>query len=88
MENVSVNKKRFVGTVVSAATEKTCVVEVKDRVRHPIYQKYFTRTKRFMAHDAADTCAVGDVVRIVESRPLSKRKRWAVEQITEKFSQD
>jgi small subunit ribosomal protein S17 len=72
------------GTVVSAAADKTCVVEVKVRKPHPIYGKMMTRTKKFHAHDEANSAGVGDVVTIMESRPLSKLKRWRLVDVVEK----
>jgi small subunit ribosomal protein S17 len=66
------------GVVVSDAADKTVVVRVDRRVQHPMYKKYVVRSKKFMAHDEANRFKVGDVVRIRECRPLSKRKRWEV----------
>ena len=66
------------GTVVSDKNDKTVVVLVARRIRHPVYKKYITRTKRFAAHDPQNTYKVGDIVRIRECRPLSKSKRWEV----------
>lgn len=77
-------KKRFVGTVVSIAGRKSVVVAVTRRVMHPLYKKYIDRTKRYMAHDERLECQVGDTVQIVESRPLSARKRWRVSKVLEK----
>ena len=74
-------KKRLVGSVVSDKMDKTVVVRVERLVRHPRYGKVLRRAKKYKAHDAANECRVGDVVRIVESRPLSREKRWAVEEI-------
>lgn len=64
------------GTVVSDAAEKTIVVKVERRVRHPVYKKFITRSKKYMAHDEGNSAKAGDVVRIRECRPLSKRKCW------------
>jgi small subunit ribosomal protein S17 len=69
-------KRVLQGVVVSDKNDKTVVVEVERRVMHPIYKKFIRRTKRYHAHDAANTCKVGDVVRIQECRPISKLKRW------------
>lgn len=69
------------GTVVSDMTEKTVVVAVKTSVRHPLYKKIVRRVRKFMAHDDQLDAHVGDVVRIVESRPMSKRKRWRVAEV-------
>jgi small subunit ribosomal protein S17 len=71
-------RKSRVGRVVSNAPAKTCVVEVTRLVKHPLYGKYVRKRSRFMAHDENDACNVGDKVRIVEMRPLSRRKRWRV----------
>ncbi len=74
-------RKSMVGTVVSNKMDKTVVVIVERLARHPVYKKVIKLRKRFKAHDADNACQVGDVVRIVESRPLSKEKRWVVEEI-------
>lgn len=72
------------GVVVSAAGEKTIVVKVTDRKPHPIYGKMITTSKKFHAHDENNEAGVGDVVRIMETRPLSKTKRWRLVTIIEK----
>lgn len=69
------------GTVVSDKMQKTVVVAVEAHFRHPLYKKTVRRIKRYMAHDEADECRVGDRVRILESRPLSRRKRWRVVEV-------
>ena len=74
-------RKRLVGVVVSDKMDKTVVVRVERTVRHPRYGKVLRRRKKYKAHDDANSCHVGDLVRIVESRPLSREKRWAVEEI-------
>ncbi|MCA8930217.1 MAG: 30S ribosomal protein S17 [Alphaproteobacteria bacterium] len=75
-------KRILQGTVVSDKGDKTIVVRVDRRVTHPVYKKIITRSKKFMAHDEENLYRVGDTVRIEESRPLSKRKRWlAIERI-------
>ena len=66
------------GVVVSHKGDKTIVVMVERRVMHPIYKKFVTRSKKFLAHDESNACKSGDTVRIQESRPISKRKRWVV----------
>lgn len=66
------------GVVVSDACDKTVVVQVERRVKHPIYKKFITRSKKYMAHDEHNTYHAGDTVRIEESRPISKRKHWVV----------
>ena len=72
------------GYVVSNKMNKTVVVTVTTQVKHAAYKKYIRRTKRYMAHDEKSECQVGDLVRIVETRPLSKNKRWRVQAIVEK----
>ncbi len=73
-----------VGRVVSDKMDKTIVVAVDSVRRHPLYHKRVTRTSKFLAHDEQNLCRPGDVVRIEETRPLSKRKRWIVRQIIER----
>ena len=70
-----------VGRVMSCAGNKTVVVKVTRRVQHPLYQRYVNRSKKFHAHDEQNQCRVGDRVRIVETRPLSRRKRWRLQQV-------
>jgi small subunit ribosomal protein S17 len=72
-------RRILVGTVVSDQMDKTVVVRVERLVRDPEYKKYVRRYSRFMAHDEQNTCQVGDRVRIIEHRPISKRKRWKVQ---------
>jgi small subunit ribosomal protein S17 len=72
------------GTVVSDKMEKTVVVAIERRVPHPVYGKMVTKTKRLKAHDEANSAKVGDTVRIVETRPLSKDKRWRLLEIVER----
>jgi small subunit ribosomal protein S17 len=74
-------RKSRTGIVVSDKMEKTCVVAIERRVPHPVYGKMVTRTKRLKAHDEENSAKVGDTVRIVETRPLSKDKRWRVVEI-------
>jgi small subunit ribosomal protein S17 len=76
--------KRREGTVVSAKMTKTVVVKVDRIVEHPLYGKRVRRSVRFMAHDERGECKEGDRVQIIESRPLSKRKRWRVSQVIKK----
>ena len=71
-------KRVMQGVVVSDAAQKTISVRVDRRVMHPIYKKFVTRSKKFLAHDENNEFRAGDVVRIEESRPISKRKRWVV----------
>ncbi len=77
-------RKEFVGIVVSDKMDKTVVVMVERLVKHPLYGKYIRRRKKYMAHDERNECRIGDRVLIVETRPLSKRKRWVVKQIVER----
>lgn len=78
------HRKVRVGTVVSNKMQKSIVVAITRRVPHPKYRKYFTRTTKFMAHDEKQEAQVGDVVKIMETRPLSARKRWRLVEIVEK----
>ena len=78
------SRKTRVGKVVSNKMDKTVVVTVEDRVAHPIYKKIIGRTYRLKAHDELNECGVGDRVRVMETRPLSKDKRWRVVEIVEK----
>lgn len=71
----------MVGVVVSDKMDKTVVVEVARTVRHRLYGKVLRRTSRYMAHDEQSTCRIGDRVEIIESRPLSRHKRWAVKRV-------
>jgi len=77
-------RKTRVGTVVSDKMDKTVVVAVVDSVKHPLYKKIVKRTVKFKAHDEQNACGVGDKVEIMETRPLSKDKRWRVVEIIEK----
>ena len=76
-------KVEKVGRVVSDKMDKTVVVSVDSVRRHPLYHKRITRSKKFLAHDEANACKPGDLVRIEETRPMSKRKRWIVREIVE-----
>ena len=78
------NRKAREGVVVSNKMNKTVVVSLVERVRHPKYDKFVIRTKKFYAHDEANDAKVGDKVRIVETRPLSKTKRWRVVEVLER----
>ena len=78
------SRKTRVGKVVSDKMDKTVVVIVEDRVAHPIYKKIIKRTYRLKAHDEKNECGVGDRVKVMETRPLSKDKRWRVVEIVEK----
>ena len=73
-----------VGRVVSVAPKKTVVVLVEKRIQHPVYKKYITKKKRFYAHDEKEEAALGDLIRIVSTRPLSKLKRWRIDKVIDK----
>lgn len=77
-------RKTRTGLVVSSKMEKSIVVAVERKVKHPIYGKFIKKTTKLMAHDEANTCGVGDTVLIMETRPLSKNKNWRLVQILEK----
>lgn len=77
-------RKERVGFVTSNKMDKTVSVSVQRRLRHPIYGKFVKKSKKFMAHDATNDCNEGDKVRIMETRPLSKKKRWRVVEILER----
>jgi small subunit ribosomal protein S17 len=77
----NVRKNEKIGSVVSTKMAKTIVVEVTRRVPHPVYKRIVTQRKKFYAHDEAATAKVGDLVRIVEHRPVSKLKRWALGEV-------
>jgi small subunit ribosomal protein S17 len=78
---MSGRRRAMVGQVASSKMDKTVVVVVERTSRHPLYKKVIRTRRRFKAHDADNACRPGDVVRIVESRPLSKEKRWVVQEI-------
>lgn len=77
-------RKQFIGMVVSDKMDKTVVVMVETLVKHPLYEKFVKRRKKYMAHDENNECRIGDKVLIEETRPLSRRKRWRVKQILER----
>ncbi|MCH5305466.1 MAG: 30S ribosomal protein S17 [Rikenella sp.] len=83
MEERNLRKER-IGVVVSNKMEKSIVVAVKRKVKHPIYGKFVNKTTKFVAHDEENTCGEGDTVRIMETRPLSKSKRWRLVEIIER----
>ena len=84
MENTRNLRKTRVGVVVSKKMDKTIVVALKDNVRHPLYKKIIKRTIKLKAHDEENTCNVGDKVKIMETRPLSKDKRWRLVEVLER----
>ena len=77
-------RKTRIGVVTSNRMEKTVTVSVERRVKHPIYGKFVKKTTKFHAHDEKNECTVGDTVRIMETRPLSKTKRWRLVEVVEK----
>jgi small subunit ribosomal protein S17 len=83
-ESARAGRKVREGFVVSDKMDKTVVVAVEDRVKHPLYGKVMTRTSRLKAHDEANSAGVGDRVRVMETRPLSATKRWRLVEIVEK----
>ena len=78
------NGRALVGTVVSNKNDKTVVVRVETLMKHPLLKKFIRRHKKFMAHDPNNECSIGDTVRIIEYRPLSRQKRWHLVSILEK----
>jgi small subunit ribosomal protein S17 len=85
-EKMRGNAKTLTGVVVSDKMDKTVVVQVERLVKHPVYQKYVRRRKRFAAHDEKNDCRKGDTVLIAQSRPLSRSKRWRVSRILERVA--
>ena len=83
-ENSRNLRKTMVGTVVSDKMDKTIVVAVETRVKHPIYKKTVKKTYKLKAHDEENSCKVGDTVKVMETRPLSRDKRWRLVEIVEK----
>ena len=86
-QTANVRKNEKVGQVVSTKMQKTIVVEVTRRVPHPLYKRIVTRRKKFYAHDEQDTAKNGDVVRIIEHRPMSKLKRWILGEVVRRAVQ-
>jgi len=77
-------RKTRVGVVVSDKMDKTCVVAIQDNVRHPLYKKIIKRTVKFKVHDENNECGIGDTIEIMETRPISKDKRWRLVRIITK----
>ena len=77
-------RKTRIGVVVSDKMDKTIVVKLSTRVKHPLYSKYITKTTKIKAHDENNECGVGDTVKVMETRPLSREKRWRLVEIIEK----
>jgi len=84
MENIKSNKKELIGLIVSDKMEKSVVVRVERFVQHTVYKKYIKRYKNYHAHDENNQCRIGDEVKIIETRPLSKLKRFRVAEIVKK----
>ncbi len=84
METTRNLRKERIGVVVSNKMNKSIVVEIERREKHPIYGKFIKKTNRLMAHDEKEECNIGDTVRIMETRPLSKRKCWRLVEIIER----
>ena len=84
MAEVRGMRKTRIGVVVSDKMDKTIVVEIRTRVKHPLYGKIMNRTIKIKAHDEKNECGIGDTVRIMETRPLSKEKNWRLVEIIEK----
>jgi small subunit ribosomal protein S17 len=78
--------KEKIGVVISNNMEKTVVIKVEDRYAHPIYSKTVVKTKKYLVHDEINECNIGDQILVQESRPLSRRKRWALKKILSKSS--
>ena len=83
MEKRNLRKER-IGEVISNKMNKTIVIAVKTKMKHPMYGKFVNKTSKFYAHDEENTCGVGDTVRIMETRPLSKTKKWRLVEIIER----
>ena len=84
MSERTTSRKTRSGRVISDKMDKTIVVAVEDRVAHPLYKKIIKRTYKLKAHDENNECGIGDIVRVMETRPLSKDKRWRLVEIIEK----
>ncbi len=87
MSEAKSNKRVLEGIVVSNRGDKTVVVEVERKFLHPRYRKTVRSHKKYMAHDAENTCNIGDRVRIIESRPISRRKRWVLTEVVTRAEQ-
>ena len=84
VNNIRNSRKERIGVVVSDGMDKSIIVAIQRQVKHPIYHKFVKKTTKLMAHDDSNEAGVGDTVRIMETRPLSKRKRWRLVEIVEK----
>lgn len=83
-QNRQTKRKTRIGLVSSNKMDKSITVAIEKRVKHPIYKKYFKKTTKFMAHDEKNECTEGDIVKIMETKPLSKMKKWRLVEIIEK----
>ena len=77
-------RKELVGVVIGNKMDKSIVISVKRKEKHPIYGKFINKSSKFLAHDENDDCNIGDIVRIMETRPLSKNKRWRLVEVVER----
>lgn len=84
MENIEKNKRELLGLIVSDKMDKSVVVQVERFVQHKVYKKFMKRYKKYHAHDEKNVCRIGDTVKIIETRPLSKLKRFRVSEIVKK----
>jgi len=84
MENIQKNKRELIGLIVSDKMDKSVVVRIERFVQHKIYKKFMKRYKKYHAHDEKNECRIGDTVKIIETRPLSKLKRFRVSEIVKK----
>ena len=82
-EEKTSKKSTVTGRVVSTSMDKTIVVEIEKRIKHPLYNKFISKTTKLMAHDEDNSSKVGDVVSLIQSRPISKRKSWFLKKITQ-----
>ena len=78
------NRKQLIGEVLSTKMDKTIILRVDRKISHPIYKKFVTKSKKYYAHDPRNICTIGDIVKIIESKPISKLKRWRVLEIQQK----
>ena len=80
-EETTSNKSTVIGKVVSTSMDKTISVEIERRIKHPLYNKFISKTSKLMAHDKDNSSKVGDVVALIQSHPISKRKSWSLKEI-------
>ena len=83
-----INRKQLIGQVLESGMDKTTIVRVDSRGPHPVYKKYVTQSKKYYVHDPENKCTPGDKVSIIECQPTSKLKRWRLNQIEQKFSEE